>query len=278
MPLVAAIDVGTGSARAGIFDAAGRLLARAEQPIDTLAPAAGPRRAGLRPRSGRPPAPRSAPPAPRPPPAPTAIAGLAFDATCSLVLRDAAGRPVTASTTGDDRRDTILWLDHRAIPEAEAITATGPPVLALSGGAVSPEMQLPKLLWLKRHLPATWARLGQRLRPRRLPLLARHRQPGPLALHPRLQVELPARRDPGLAARLPRAASASPTCSPAPASPPPPPPSPPTSARSPPRPPPTSASRPRPASPPGLIDAHAGALGVLGHLAGAARPRRATPR
>ncbi len=37
-PLVAAIDIGTGSARAGIFDPAGQLLARAEHPIDTHAP------------------------------------------------------------------------------------------------------------------------------------------------------------------------------------------------------------------------------------------------
>ena len=126
MPLIAAIDVGTGSARAGIFDATGRLLARAEQPIDTHAPApATPSRippgiwraacAAL--RAAR------AEAAARP----EAVAGLAFDATCSLVLRDAAGRPVTVSTTGEDRWDTMLWLDHRAIPEAEACTATGHP-------------------------------------------------------------------------------------------------------------------------------------------------------
>ena len=53
MPLVAAIDVGTGSARAGIFDATGRLLGRAEQPIDTHAPRPGPRRAGLHPDLAR---------------------------------------------------------------------------------------------------------------------------------------------------------------------------------------------------------------------------------
>ena len=160
MPLIAAIDVGTGSARAGIFDATGRLLGRAEQPIDTHAPAPGHaeqdstqiwRAAAAALRAAR------AEAAARP----AAVAGLAFDATCSLVLRDADGRPVTVSETGEDRWDTMLWLDHRAIPEAEACTATGDPVLAFAGGVMSPEMQLPKLMWLKRHLPASWSRVPQ---------------------------------------------------------------------------------------------------------------------
>ena len=157
MPLLAAIDVGTGSARAGIFDATGRLLARAERPIETNAPAPGHAEqdssqiwqaacAAL--RTAR------ADAAARP----EAIAGLAFDATCSLVLRDAHHRPLTVSTTGDDRWDTLLWIDHRAIPEAEACTATAHPALATTGGTMSPEMQLPKLMWLKRHLPRTWSR------------------------------------------------------------------------------------------------------------------------
>jgi FGGY-family pentulose kinase len=62
------------------------------------------------------------------------------------------------STTGDDRRDTILWRDHRAVAEAEACTATGHHVLIHSGGTMSPETQLPKLLWIKRNLPASWSR------------------------------------------------------------------------------------------------------------------------
>ena len=54
----------------------------------------------------------------------------------------------------------MLWLDHRATAEAADATATGHAAVAHAGGALSPEMQIPKLMWLKRHLPASWARLG----------------------------------------------------------------------------------------------------------------------
>tara|TARA_R110002020_G_scaffold124705_14_gene281827 strand:+ start:1998 stop:3527 length:1530 start_codon:yes stop_codon:yes gene_type:complete len=91
---------------------------------------------------------------------PVQVAGLGFDATCSLVVRDADGRPLTVSTGGDDRWDTIVWLDHRALSQADECTRTGHAVLSYAGGVMSPEMEVPKLMWLKRHLPQTWARAG----------------------------------------------------------------------------------------------------------------------
>ena len=51
-----------------------------------------------------------------------------------------------------------MWMDHRAQAEALAINGSGSPVLDYVGGGFSPEQQPPKLLWLKRHLPDTWAR------------------------------------------------------------------------------------------------------------------------
>jgi FGGY-family pentulose kinase len=156
---VVAVDIGTTSARAGVFDRSGRLLARAKHPIamqrplenhaehdseDVWRAACRAVRAAMM-EAGV---------------AADRVAALGFDATCSLVARDRDGRQITVSTTGEDRFDTIVWLDHRAIAEADELSATGHPVLDYSGGSLSPEMEMPKLMWLKRRLPMTWERTG----------------------------------------------------------------------------------------------------------------------
>ena len=155
-----AVDVGSTSARAGVFDAQGHMLSSASTPFAVQRPqpdhaehdseqiwsAVG---ESVRQAVGACGCPASA------------IRGVAFDATCSLVMLDASGAPVTASTTGEDCWNVVMWADHRAISEAREITATGHAALDYVGGTMSPEMELPKLLWLKRHLPAAWARYGQ---------------------------------------------------------------------------------------------------------------------
>jgi FGGY-family pentulose kinase/HAD superfamily hydrolase (TIGR01509 family) len=155
--LLAAVDVGTSSARAGVLDAMGDLLARAEVPFDMRRDGADIAehsseeiwsavcfavREAVALSGARPPE----------------IVAVSFDATCSLVVRDASGAPVTVSATGEDRFDTISWMDHRAQAEAAEINASGDPMLQNVGGVISPEMEVPKLVWLKRHLPASWAR------------------------------------------------------------------------------------------------------------------------
>jgi FGGY-family pentulose kinase len=92
--------------------------------------------------------------------APEHVVGLSFDATCSLVIRGPDGAPVSVSANGGDRWDTIVWLDHRALAEADECTRTGHLVLNYVGGVMSPEMEVPKLMWLKRHMPQSWARAG----------------------------------------------------------------------------------------------------------------------
>jgi FGGY-family pentulose kinase len=156
---VCAVDVGTGSARAGILDARGTVLGRAEHPIAMNRPAAEFAEQDsqniwsavcLAVRAAREKAGIEA----------QAIVGIAFDATCSLVVRDRAGGQLSVSTSGEKRWDTIAWLDHRAIAEADECTASGHVVLAYAGGVMSPEMETPKLMWLKRNLPETWAEAG----------------------------------------------------------------------------------------------------------------------
>jgi D-ribulokinase len=153
------IDVGTSSARAGIFDENGTLLATARHPItvwheagsvveqsstEIWAACAASVRAAMA---------EAALPA-------SAVKGVGFDATCSLVVIDAAGNPLTVSSSGDPRRNVIVWMDHRAIAEARRVNETQDDVLRYVGGSISPEMEIPKLLWLKRHLPPTYQSAG----------------------------------------------------------------------------------------------------------------------
>ncbi|KAF8121308.1 hypothetical protein EV363DRAFT_1277550 [Boletus edulis] len=89
----------------------------------------------------------------------SAVKGLGFDATCSLAVADFEGNPVSV-TKGKDignvggERNIILWADHRAEKEAELINSTDSIVLKYVGGTMSLEMEVPKILWLKKHMDA----------------------------------------------------------------------------------------------------------------------------
>src|ERR1700686_47961 len=153
------VDVGTSTARAGVFDEMGTLLATARHPITvwheagTVVEQASPdiweaRVAAVRTANADACLP------------PSAVKGLGFDATCSLVVLDAAGCPLTVSASGDERRNVIVWMDHRALAEARQVNETQDDVLRYVGGSISPEMEIPKLLWPKRHLPSTYRAAG----------------------------------------------------------------------------------------------------------------------
>lgn len=149
------VDVGTASARAGVFDAAGGMLASASHPfavhLETgdraeqssteiwnavcICVRQAVASAGI---------------------SPDAVGGIGFDATCSLVVLGENGRPLSISDSGEER-DIIVWMDHRAIEQAERINATGHPILQFVGGNISPEMQTPKLLWLAENKPKVFA-------------------------------------------------------------------------------------------------------------------------
>src|SRR6476660_8087939 len=153
------VDVGTSSARAGIFDEKGGLLATARHPITVWHEAGGVvEQSSAEIWDACSAAVRTAMTQAAIPPA--AVKGLGFDATCSLVVLDAAANPLTVSASGDERRNVIVWMDHRAIAEARQINDTLDEVLRYVGGSISPEMEIPKLLWLKRYLSSTYRSAG----------------------------------------------------------------------------------------------------------------------
>jgi len=157
---VVGVDVGTGSARAGIFDLAGHMVATAKRDItlfhasgsiveqssaeiwnavcdsvkDALAQAAV---------------------------SPHQIAGIGFDATCSLVVLGESGQSLPVGPSEQAERDIIVWMDHRAVEQAERINAGGHEVLKFVGGKISPEMETPKLLWLLENRPQVFAAAWQ---------------------------------------------------------------------------------------------------------------------
>src|SRR4051812_29710614 len=122
------IDVGTSSARAGVFDENGTLLATARHPI-TLWHEAGSvvEQSSAQIWTACVAAVRAA--MAEAAISPTAIKGIGFDATCSLVVLDAGANPLTVSASGDRRRNVIVWMDHRATAEARFVNDTHDEVL-----------------------------------------------------------------------------------------------------------------------------------------------------
>ncbi|WP_414470809.1 FGGY-family carbohydrate kinase [Microvirga sp. M2] len=149
------IDVGTGSARAGLFDDQGALLAAAKADIAIWQEAGGIVEQSsadiwravcscVREAVGKAAVP------------PESVAGIGFDATCSLVVLGAGGAPLPVGPSGDPERNIIVWMDHRATEQARRINGTGEAVLNYVGGSISPEMETPKLLWLSENMPQTF--------------------------------------------------------------------------------------------------------------------------
>ncbi|HDT0389780.1 TPA: FGGY-family carbohydrate kinase [Klebsiella aerogenes] len=150
------VDVGSGSVRAGVFNLSGELLTHATREI-TLFRSAGSvveqssreiwqavcdcikravEKAAVSPHS---------------------VAGIGFDATCSLVVIGENDAPLAVGPSEEAERNIIVWMDHRATEQAERINATRHPVLQYVGGTISPEMETPKLLWLKENRPQIFA-------------------------------------------------------------------------------------------------------------------------
>lgn len=89
------------------------------------------------------------------------VHGIGFDATCSLVVLGDHGVPLPVGDPHHPERNVIVWMDHRALEQAERINALGHRVLDYVGGRISPEMETPKLLWLKENRPEVFTRAWQ---------------------------------------------------------------------------------------------------------------------
>ncbi len=155
-PIFIGIDVGTGSARAGVFDATGTMLSSAKRDIAIW------REAGEIVEQSSDDIWRAVCEATREAVAQAgvpreSVAGVGFDATCSLVVSGDGDQPLSVSHSGDPARNIIVWMDHRATRQAQRINATKHQVLDYVGGVISPEMETPKLLWLAENLPETFA-------------------------------------------------------------------------------------------------------------------------
>lgn len=148
------VDVGTGSARACVIDTNGVILGLSERPITRhqlkanfitqnsteiwnsicFCVKACLRDSGVQ---------------------PSEVFGIGFDATCSLVaVSQSTDQPAGVGPDFlDSKENIILWMDHRAEKETDAINATGDVALKYVGGQMSIEMELPKIMWLKNNRP-----------------------------------------------------------------------------------------------------------------------------
>lgn len=157
---VIGVDAGTGSVRAGVFDLSGRMHGYGAAPIQTWHPApdfAEQSSANIWQSAGR--AIRQA--LKNAGISKERIIGISFDATCSLVALDNRNKPLTVSPTGRNEQNIIVWMDHRAKQETDFINRTKHPVLKYVGNRMSPEQEPPKLLWIKKNLPGTWQKAGR---------------------------------------------------------------------------------------------------------------------
>lgn len=155
--LILGVDIGTGSARAGLFDLAGRMVASAKAELAIWrGPGAKVEQSSAQIWDATCRAVRAAMHQAGADPA--RVAGIGFDATCSLVVLGEGGESLPVGPSEDPARDVIVWMDHRAVGQAERINAGGHDVLKYVGGRISPEMQTPKLLWLKENRPEIYAR------------------------------------------------------------------------------------------------------------------------
>lgn len=152
MAYVVAVDGGTESLRAGVYDPSGACLGQASHPYGTEFSAGA--RAEQNPEDwwtalGI--ATKAA----------LAKSGVDRHAVEAICLTTTSCTVVALDEVGNALRPALLWMDVRADAEARDVLATGDVALASNGagrGPVSAEWMIPKALWLKRREPRVFDR------------------------------------------------------------------------------------------------------------------------
>jgi ribulokinase len=80
------------------------------------------------------------------------ISGIALCSTSSTV--------VPVNKKGEALSNAILWMDNRAVEQAEKINKTGHEILKHCGGEVSVEWLVPKMMWIRDNEPDIFAEAG----------------------------------------------------------------------------------------------------------------------
>ncbi len=80
-------------------------------------------------------------------------AGLSGDDVVGVSVDGTSCTVVACKRDGTPLRPAILWMDQRAVEEAQAITNTRHPILKYVSWQESPEWMIPKAWWLSKHEP-----------------------------------------------------------------------------------------------------------------------------
>ena len=151
------VDLGTSSVKALLVDAQQRVVAAAEAPLSVATPATDRREqdpedwwaaltAAVDELGSRHPQGLSA------------VEGIGLSGQMhGAVLLDASHRVL---------RPCILWNDGRAVEECRLLEQDFPRLAAVAGSRAMPGFTAPKLLWVRRHEPEVFARLGKVLLPK----------------------------------------------------------------------------------------------------------------
>ncbi len=148
MALVLSVDLGTGGARAGVYNVERRkMLSLAEATYPTHYPQPGWAEQDAEKwwqsvlHAGR-----------------AAVEQAGRSDIAAICVATTASSVVVCDEQGNPLRPAILWMDARATEEAHATGRIDHPVMAYSGGSDAVEWLVPKAMWLARHDKSTYAK------------------------------------------------------------------------------------------------------------------------